>query len=153
MKLSVESDALVIPSSNGSAIAGSPPFVSTRAFSSSKRHFSAWSPPGSRCPHFLNPHSPQHLADDHFDMLVVDADALQAVDFLDLVNPYLARAFSPRMVSIVRIRRAFHQWLASLDHIALMDREMLTLGDQVFTFFADFGSDFDFALTFSVLAE
>src|SRR5215469_240577 len=40
MKLSVDSDALVIPSSSGSAIAGSPPCVSTRPFSSSKRHFS-----------------------------------------------------------------------------------------------------------------
>src|SRR5581483_3686668 len=44
MKLSVESDALVMPSSNGSAIAGSPPLSSTRAFSSSNRHFSTWSP-------------------------------------------------------------------------------------------------------------
>src|ERR1700676_2339053 len=44
MKLSVDSDAFVIPSSSGSAIAGSPPRVSTRPFSSSKRHFSTWSP-------------------------------------------------------------------------------------------------------------
>src|SRR5229473_2958118 len=40
MKLSVESEALVIPSNSGSAIAGSPPLVKTRPFSSSKRHFS-----------------------------------------------------------------------------------------------------------------
>src|SRR5208283_49859 len=40
MKLSVEREALVMPSSSGSAMAGSPPRVSTRPFSSSKRHFS-----------------------------------------------------------------------------------------------------------------
>ena len=44
MKLSVERLALVMPRRSGSATAGCPPSASTRSFSSSKRHFSTWSP-------------------------------------------------------------------------------------------------------------
>src|SRR3989454_2297969 len=44
MKLSVERLALVMPRRSGSAPAGCPPSPSTRSFSSSKRHFSTWSP-------------------------------------------------------------------------------------------------------------
>src|SRR5262245_7633768 len=44
MKLSVDRLAFVMPRSSGSATAGCPPPPRTRWFSSSKRHFSTWSP-------------------------------------------------------------------------------------------------------------
>jgi hypothetical protein len=43
-------------------------------------------------------HLLQHLADNHFDVLVVDRHALQAIDFLDLVDQVgSASASTPRI--------------------------------------------------------
>jgi hypothetical protein len=36
--------------------------------------------------HFVDAHPAQHLAHDHFDVLVADGHALQTVDFLDFVH-------------------------------------------------------------------
>ena len=87
MKLSVDSEARVIPSSSGSAVAGSPPSAITRAFSSRNLILSTFSPSRKLVsPGLVDQDLLKHLPDDHLDMLVVDLHALQTVDFLDLVH-------------------------------------------------------------------
>src|SRR3546814_9323890 len=49
----------------------------------------------------------QHLADDHFDVLVVDLHALQPVDFLDLVHEILrSEEHTSELQSLMRISYA-----------------------------------------------
>jgi hypothetical protein len=43
----------------------------------------------------LDADAPEHLPNDDLDVLVVDGDALQAVDLLDLVDEVAASSFSP----------------------------------------------------------
>jgi len=87
MKLSVERLALVMPRSSGSATAGCPPSEITRSFSSSKRHLlHLIADQEVGVADLLDPHPAEHLPNDHLDVLVVDAHALQAVDLLHLVH-------------------------------------------------------------------
>ena len=50
-----------------------------------------------------------HLARDNFQMLVVDVDALQTVDFLDFVHQVLLQfLFAEHGQNVVRVARAIH---------------------------------------------
>jgi len=60
-----------------------PPLAIARSFSSWNANLSIALRAGTSCPHVLDLYPAHHLADDHFDVLVGDVDALQAVDFLD----------------------------------------------------------------------
>src|SRR5271163_3045023 len=103
---------------------------------------------------FLDPHAAQHLSHDHLDMLVVDTHALQPVDFLDFVDQvFRQRLLAENRQDVMRIRRAFHQRLASLDGIAPMHRDMRALGIMVISFLANFRRDFDLALALGVFPE
>src|SRR5690606_23465961 len=75
----------------------------------------------------------QHLANDHFDVLVVNQHALQAIDFLDLVDE-VARQFLDALdgKDVVRSGVAVQDVLALLDGIAFLEMERLALRDQVF---------------------
>ena len=74
MKLSVEREALVIPSSSGSAMAGSPPRPMTlRVLLIEAPFLDMVADQKIGVADFLDPHPAQHLAHDHFDVLVVDA--------------------------------------------------------------------------------
>jgi hypothetical protein len=58
----------------------------------------------------LDAHAPEHLPDDHLDVLVVDADALQAIDLLDLVHqPGRELLLALHAEDVVRVRRAVLQ--------------------------------------------
>ena len=74
----------------------------------------------------------QHLAHDHFDVLVVDADALQAVDLLDLVDE-IGGQFLDALdgENVVRGGIAVDDILALLDHVAVLKVNVLRLRDQV----------------------
>src|SRR5262245_45954741 len=74
----------------------------------------------------------QHLTDDHLDVLVVDADALQPVDLLDFVDQIggeILDAFDRQ--NVVRCRVAFDDKVALLNDIAVLDMDVLALRDQV----------------------
>ena len=88
MKLSVESDALVMPSSSGSSVGRLAALSTTRSFSSSKTlPVDLLARAGTRCrPRPMRTFTHGHLADDDLDVLVVDLDALEPVDLLDLVD-------------------------------------------------------------------
>src|ERR1700678_3139820 len=71
MKESVESEALVIPSSSGRPIAGLPPLAITRSFSSRKRKLvDLLFQQERRVADFLDLHPAQHLAHDGLNVLV-----------------------------------------------------------------------------------
>ena len=87
---SVASDALVIPRMTSSPLAGVPPSALICLFSCwSLTRSSSW--PGSRSvePFESTAHLLQHLAHDQLDVLVVDVDALGAVDLLHLGDQVL----------------------------------------------------------------
>ena len=88
MKLSVDSEALVMPRST--RLGGRPgacPRLSTRSFSSWKHELvDQLADHEVGVADLLDPHAPQHLAHDDLDVLVVDGHALQAVDLLHLVH-------------------------------------------------------------------
>src|SRR5262245_44101833 len=78
-------------------------------------------------------HLLQHLANDHLDVLVVDADALQPVDLLDLVDEVagqLLDAFDRQ--NVVRRRVAFDDEVALFDDVAVLQVDVLALGNEIF---------------------
>ena len=84
-------------------------------------------------PEFVDLDLLQHLADDHLDVLVVDADALQPIDLLDLVDQ-IARKLLDALdrQDIVRRRIAIDDVIALLDDIAILQVDVLAFRDQIF---------------------
>ena len=75
----------------------------------------------------------QHLANDHFDVLVVDAHALQTIDFLDFIDEVRGQLFHALdRQNVMRRWIAVHDVLALFDEVAFLHRKMLALRDQVF---------------------
>ncbi len=74
----------------------------------------------------------QHLANDHLDVLVVDRDALEPVDLLDLVDEEVRELLHALdRQDVVRRRVALDDVLALLDHVAVLKMDVLALRDQV----------------------
>src|SRR4029079_2465610 len=74
----------------------------------------------------------QHLPDDYLDMLVVDGDALQPVDLLDLVDEVVGQLLDALDgQDVVRCRVTVEQELALLDAVALLHGEMPSLGYEL----------------------
>src|SRR5581483_3139252 len=101
-----------------------------------------------------DPDAPQHLPDDDLDVLVVDANALEPVDLLDLVDQELReRLLAHDGEDVVRVRRAVHERVAGPDVIARVNPDVLALRDQVLALLADLRGHLDLALPLGVLAE
>ena len=80
----------------------------------------------------LDAHAAQHLANDDLDVLVVDADALQAVNLLDLVHePSRELLLALHAKDVVRVRRTVLQRLARAHAVARLHLDVLALRDQV----------------------
>src|SRR5579864_4518662 len=78
-------------------------------------------------------HPTHHLADDRLDVLVVDVDALEAVDLLDGVHQVRLRVlFAEHGQQIVRVERAVDQRLARLDVFAFLHVDVHAADDRVF---------------------
>ena len=74
---------------------------------------------------FGDAHLAQHLADDDFDVLVVDGHALETINFLHFADEvFLQFLRSADLEDFVRIHRAFGELLAFLDHVALEDDDV-----------------------------
>src|ERR1035438_4037684 len=91
-------------------------------------------------------------ADDHqsgcrqAQMLIVDVDALQAVDFLNLVDQVLLQfLFTEHRQDVVRVARAVHERFAGLDLLAFLNLDMDAAGQRVYAFFAVIAYDGDLA--------
>ena len=119
------SDALVTPSSTVSARAGWPPraMISSLACSNSKRSTSSpgrYSPSPARADLDLA----QHLANDHLDVLVVDADALRAIDLLHFLQQvHLAGLGTLDAQHLARVLGTLGELRASLDPVAAIDAQ------------------------------
>src|SRR5580698_5923443 len=75
----------------------------------------------------------QHLTDNHFNVLVVDADALQPVDLLDFVDQIggeLLDALDRQ--NVVRRRVAVDDVIPLLHDVAVLQMDVFALGDQIF---------------------
>src|SRR5262249_14873512 len=79
-------------------------------------------------------HLLQHLAHDHFDVLVIDQHALQPVDLLDFVDQ-VGSEFLDALdrQDVVRRRIALDDEIALLDDVAILQVDVLALRDQVLT--------------------
>ena len=87
MNESVESEALVMPSSSGSALRRLAVFVDHAAvFVLVTETVNLFFEQELGIADVLDPHPAQHLANDHFDMLIVDVHALQTINFLNFVD-------------------------------------------------------------------
>ena len=90
-------------------------------------------------------------------MLVVDVDALRAIDLLHFLNQVvLQRGLALDAQNVVRVERALVEAIARLDFVAFVHRKMRAVGDVVFVLFARcigdvhhapafFFAEFDFA--------
>src|SRR6185369_6899557 len=89
----------------------------------------------------------KHLSNDHLDVLVVDVNALQTIDFLDLVHDIILQFFhTSNAENIVRVKRSVHERLAGLDRVTVLNIDMRTARNVVFAFAAVFIRDDDLAL-------
>ena len=91
-------------------------------------------------------HPAHHLPRDHFQVLVVDVDALQTVDFLDFVHQVLLQfLFAEHGHDVVRIARTVHQRIARLDALAFLHVDVNAARDGVFLLLAVVADDVDLA--------
>ncbi len=96
----------------------------------------------------------EHLANDGFDVFVVDGDALEAVDLLDFVDEEFGECFAAHdFEDVVGVGGAFHEGVASADAVAGVDGEVFAFGDEVFFGFADIGADDEAAFAFGVFTK
>ena len=102
----------------------------------------------------LDPHLAQHLGDDDLDVLVVDFDALAAVDVLDFADQVLLHGlFAGDAEDVVRHQRAVDQGLAGPDEVAGVDAQVLAVRDEVLALDAAFAADDDRPLAAALLAQ
>src|SRR5258707_15122315 len=74
----------------------------------------------------------EHLADNHLDVLVVDVDALEPIDFLDLVDQIRRQLFDALdRQDVVRCRVALDDVVALLDDVTVLQMDVLTFGNEI----------------------
>src|SRR5215475_12961642 len=102
----------------------------------------------------LDAHPAQHLADDHFDVLVVDVHALKPVDLLNGVDQVtLQRLHSLHGQDVVRVKRTVHQRFAGAHAIALLDVDVRAARDRIFALHAVIADDADLLRALGDVAE
>ena len=95
-----------------------------------------------------------HLPDDHADVLVVDAHALQPVDLLDLVDQIcLQRVLAEDRQHVVRIGLPLTERLASLHGVAVPDQKVLAHGHRMLVLVPEGVFDREHALALRDAAE
>ena len=105
MNESVESDALVMPSSSGRPVAGRAALRDHALVLFAEAELvDLLFEQELGVADVFDLHPAHHLADDHFDVLVVDVHALQPVDFLDFVHQVrLQFLFAEHGQNVVRV--------------------------------------------------
>src|SRR6185503_10984475 len=97
---------------------------------------------------------PQHLANDHLDVLVVDLHALQPVHVLDLAHQVVGQRLDALQTQdVVRVRLAVRDHFAALHVLAFEDVEVAPLRNQLFVLLALLIGDDQAALALRFLAE
>ena len=134
MNESVESDALVMPRSSGRPVAGRAALADDAVvFLAEAELVHLFVEEERGVADVFHFHPAHHLADDRLDVLVVDVDALQAVDLLDGVDQISLRVlFAEDGQQVVRVERAVDQRLARLDVFAFLHVDVHAANDRVF---------------------
>ena len=133
MKLRVCSEALVMPSRTGLAVAGRlPAFSKASVLLVELDLVDLLALQEVGLARILDLHLLQHLPDDHLDVLVVDGHALQTVDVLDLVDQVVGELLDALDgQDVVRRRVTVVDEVALLDAVAVLHGEALAARDQV----------------------
>src|ERR1700749_4305894 len=134
MKLSVSSEALVMPSRIGSAPGGfSPGGCVALVFAQERRAIDLLAPEPLGVTRIRDADLAEHLADDDLDVLVVDRHALEPIDFLHLADEELVERGRPEdLKDLVRIGGALGEGLALVDDVAGLHNNVLPVRDQMF---------------------
>ena len=155
MNESVESDALVMPSSSGRPVAGLPPLAIAFSFSSRKRNLSI-------CCSSRNDVSPtsstftQRIIWRTITSMCLSLmfTPCKPVDFLDFVHQVsLQLLFAQHGKNVVRVERAIHQRLAGANALAFLHVDVNAARHLVFLLGAVVGHDVDLALALGDVAE
>ena len=102
----------------------------------------------------LDPHLAQHLGDDDLQVLVVDLDALGAVDVLDLAEEVaLDGLLAGDPQDVVRDQRPLDQRVAGADAVAAVDAQVLAVRHEVLALDAALVADDDRPLAAPLLVE
>ena len=136
MKLSVSSEALVMPSNTGSRFGGFAALLDNALVLLLELELvDLIAPEQRRVAGIGDLHLAQHLADDDLDVLVVNLHALEPVNFLHFVDQVLLQFLRPAdFENFVRNDRTFGQLLAFLHEVALEDDDVLRQRDQMLFF-------------------
>src|ERR1035437_7786986 len=102
-------------------------------------------------------HPAHHLPGDDLEVLIVDIDTLQPVDFLNLVDQILLQFLLAQHVeNVVGVARAIHEWLAGLDPLALLNVDVDAARQRILALLAVVAGHIDLALSlrhFAVLHD
>src|SRR6185437_9509507 len=102
----------------------------------------------------FDPHFAQHLGHDDLDVLVVDLDALAAVDVLNLAHQVVLHGFFARDAQdIVRHERPVDQRFAGPHEVAGVNSQVLAVRDEMLAFDAALATDDDRPLAAALLAQ
>lgn len=98
----------------------------------------------------------EHLSHDDFNVLIVNAHALKAVDFLNFVHQIAGQVFfAAGTQNVVQFGVALGEGVAGLHKVAVRRSDVLALGHQVFFGLADFRRNHQlaFALGFALVGD
>ncbi len=155
MKDSVASEALVMPSSTRCAMRRLPAVLRRRCVfvdNAGIVDLLAAQEAGVPAVHDLG--FPQHLAHDDLDVLVVDLDALQAVDVLDFLHQVIVqRLHAQQSQNVVRVRLAVDDGFAFFHALAFEHDDVAPLRNQLLVGLAVVLGDDQALLALGVLAE
>src|SRR6185295_12346973 len=99
-------------------------------------------------------HAPEHLPNDHLDVLVVDLHALQTVDVLYLVDDVAGELFhAEQPQDVLRVGRTVDDGFALVHDLSFGDDDVLLLRDELFVDLAFRIGDLQAHLALGLLAE
>ena len=102
----------------------------------------------------VDPDLAEHLGDDDLQVLVVDLDALRAVDVLDLAEEVaLDGLLAGDPQDVVRDQRPLDQRVAGTDAVAAVNAEVLAVRDEVLALDAALVADDDGPLAAALLVQ
>ena len=105
-------------------------------------------------PDLLDLDPAEHHPDDRLDVLVVDGDALEPVDGLDLLEEVLGQLLlAEDAEDVVGVDRPVHEGVAGPDPLAVGDAEVGALGDEVLLLPAPLVADDDLAVAADEAAD
>ncbi len=155
MKLSVESDALVMPRRSERPMAGrAAVHQHALVLGVEAEAVGLLIDEEGGVAHLFDLDPAKHLTNDGFDVLVGDGDALETVDFLDFVDEvHLERALAEDFKNVVRVARTVDERVTGAEAFAFLHVDVGTAGNAVLLFLTVVGGDVDLALTLGDFAE